>query len=35
LASTFAFALGSSSLEGSKHLQLADAGLLVGSDLDE
>ena len=32
LASTFAFALGSSSLEGSKHLQLADAGLLVGSE---
>jgi hypothetical protein len=30
LASTFAFALGSSSLEGSKHLQLADAGMLVG-----
>jgi transposase len=32
LASTFAFALGSSSLEGSKHLQLADAGLLIGSE---
>ncbi len=32
LASTFAFALGSSSLEGSKHLLLADAGLLVGSE---
>src|SRR5450755_4717684 len=30
VAATFAFALGSSSLEGSKHLQLADAGLLVG-----
>jgi hypothetical protein len=30
LAGVFAFALGSSSLEGSKHLQLADAGLLVG-----
>ena len=30
LAAMFAFALGSSSLEGSKHLQLADAGLLVG-----
>src|SRR5450631_779641 len=30
LAAVFAFALGSSSLEGSKHLQLADAGLLVG-----
>jgi hypothetical protein len=30
LSSMFAFALGSSSLEGSKHLQLADAGLLVG-----
>ncbi len=30
LASMFAFALGSSSLEGSKHLQLTDAGLLVG-----
>jgi hypothetical protein len=30
LAGTFAFALGSSSLEGSKHLQLADAGMLVG-----
>jgi hypothetical protein len=30
LASTFAFALGSSSLEGSKHLLRADAGLLVG-----
>ncbi len=32
LAATFAFALGSSSLEGCKHLQLADAGLLVGSE---
>jgi hypothetical protein len=32
LAAVFAFALGSSSLEGSKHLQLADAGLLVGSE---
>ena len=32
LAGTFAFALGSSSLEGSKHLQLADAGMLVGSE---
>jgi transposase-like protein len=32
LAGTFAFALGSSSLEGSKHLLLADAGLLVGSE---
>jgi hypothetical protein len=31
LAAMFAFALGSSSLEGSKHLQLADAGLLVGA----
>ena len=30
LSSMFAFALGSSSLEGSKHLLLADAGLLVG-----
>ena len=30
LSGTFAFALGSSSLEGSKHLQLADAGMLVG-----
>ena len=30
MAATFAFALGSSSLEGSKHLQLADAGPLVG-----
>jgi transposase-like protein len=30
LAAVFAFALGSSSLEGCKHLQLADAGLLVG-----
>ena len=30
LTSTFAFALGSSSLEGSKHLLPADAGLLVG-----
>ena len=30
LAAMFAFALGSSSLEGSKHLQRADAGLLVG-----
>jgi len=30
LAGMFALALGSSSLEGSKHLQLADAGLLVG-----
>jgi len=30
LAAMFAFALGFSSLEGSKHLQLADAGLLVG-----
>ena len=30
VAATFAFALGSSSLEGSKHLQLADAGPLVG-----
>ena len=30
LSSMFAFALGSSSLEGSKHLQPADAGLLVG-----
>jgi hypothetical protein len=30
LAGVFAFALGTSSLEGSKHLQLADAGLLVG-----
>jgi len=30
VAAMFAFALGSSSLEGSKHLQLADAGLLVG-----
>ena len=30
LASTFAFALGSCSLEGSKHLLRADAGLLVG-----
>ena len=32
LAATFAFALGSSSLEGSKHLQLADAGLLLGAE---
>ncbi|MGH2836561.1 MAG: putative transposase, partial [Solirubrobacteraceae bacterium] len=32
LAGTFAFALGTSSLEGSKHLQLSDAGLLVGSE---
>jgi Helix-turn-helix domain len=32
LAAVFAFALGSSSLEGAKHLQLADAGLLVGSE---
>src|ERR1039458_6623778 len=31
LAATFAFALGCSSLEGSKHLQLADAGPLVGA----
>ena len=30
LSATFAFALGSSSLEGSEHLQLADAGMLVG-----
>jgi hypothetical protein len=30
LAGTFAFALGTSSLEGAKHLQLADAGMLVG-----
>jgi len=30
LSSMFAFALGSSSLEGSKHLLLADGGLLVG-----
>ena len=30
LSGVFAFALGSSSLEGSKHLLLADAGLLVG-----
>jgi hypothetical protein len=30
LSGMFAFALGSSSLEGSKHLQRADAGLLVG-----
>jgi len=30
LSGVFAFALGTSSLEGSKHLQLADAGLLVG-----
>lgn len=30
LAATFAFALGSSSLEGSKHLLPGDAGLLVG-----
>jgi len=30
LESVFAFALGSSSLEGSKHLQRVDAGLLVG-----
>jgi predicted transcriptional regulator len=30
LAGVFAFALGSSSLEGCKHLQLTDAGLLVG-----
>ena len=30
LAAMFAFALGFSSLEGSKHLQLADAGPLVG-----
>jgi len=30
LSSMFAFALGSSSLEGSKHLLSADAGLLVG-----
>jgi hypothetical protein len=30
LAGVFAFALGSSSLEGSKHLQLTDAGMLVG-----
>jgi len=30
LCGVFAFALGSSSLEGSKHLQLADAGLLAG-----
>ena len=30
LDSVFAFALGCSSLEGSKHLQRADAGLLVG-----
>lgn len=32
LAGVFAFALGSSSLEGSKHLQRADAGLLVGAE---
>ena len=32
LAGTFAFALGSCSLEGSKHLLLADAGLLVGAE---
>jgi hypothetical protein len=32
LAGMFAFALGASSLEGSKHLQVADAGLLVGSE---
>ncbi len=32
LSSVFAFALGSSSLEGSKHLLLADAGLLAGSE---
>jgi Helix-turn-helix domain of resolvase/Transposase DDE domain len=30
LSGTFAFALGSSSLEGSKHLALADAGMLAG-----
>jgi transposase len=30
LSAMFAFALGTSSLEGSKHLQLRDAGLLVG-----
>jgi transposase len=30
LCGVFAFALGTSSLEGSKHLQLADAGLLAG-----
>jgi len=32
LESVFAFALGCSSLEGSKHLQRADAGLLVGAE---
>ncbi len=32
LASTFAFALGSSSLEGCKHLLARDAGLLIGAD---
>ena len=32
LAAMFAFALGCSSLEGCKHLQLADAGMLVGSE---
>jgi hypothetical protein len=32
LESVFAFALGSSSLEGAKHLQRADAGLLVGAE---
>jgi hypothetical protein len=32
IAGTFAFALGSSSLEGSKHLLLRDAGLLVGAE---
>jgi DNA-binding CsgD family transcriptional regulator len=32
LASTFAFVLGASSLEGSKHLVVADAGALLGTE---
>lgn len=32
LASTFSFALGASSLEGTKHLVVADAGALVGTE---
>lgn len=32
LASTFSFALGTSSLEGTKHLMLSDAGALIGTD---
>ena len=32
LASTFSFALGASSLEGAKHLVVADAGALVGAE---